>query len=268
MNGFSCHVRNLRPDSLSGFRSEKDACSAGGCYLQPDAFGWIDATGREGLCIVCENCGSVIENAPGAGELYCPDCGESTFRVFQTFRLVSIKVGFVARWHVPGLMVAIDVPASATTGMMEIHYTTDGSDPTLTSPVYTGAIPYHKEHAPIRAAVYYPNARSQIIEWDYGRAETNRKRIKKQCGNNSTSESHKVKLEPIPHLPETTRVPATPTAHSAASKDDDKGCGCILVLAMGIGGVALISNGWPIIGWILTIVAALMVIGMCQGKER
>ena len=267
MSGFSCHVRNLRTDSLSGFRNERDALSAGGCYLQPDASGWIDATGREGLCIVCENCGSVIESAPDAGELCCPDCGESTFRVFQTFRLISIKAGFIVRWQVPELMVAIDMPDSAKIGMMGIHYTTDGSDPTLTSPVYTDAIPYHKEYAPIRAAVYYPNARSQIIEWDYGRAERNRKRIKKQSGDDNTPKSSKVKPERTPHSPETASKPAEPTEHSAEHNDDDKGCGCLLFSAIGIVGIVFICNDWPILGWIMAIWAAMSVIGMLKDEK-
>lgn len=254
MNGFSCHVRNLRPDSLSGFRNEKDALSAGGCYLQSDADGWLDASCRAGLCVICENCGSVIEDVPAAAELSCPDCGESTFRVFQTFRLFTIKDGFVARWHIPESMVAIDVPDSAMIGMTGIHYTTDGSDPTLASSTYTRPIAYRKEYAPIRAAVYYPDARSQIIEWDYGRAETNRKRIRKQSGNASTTK---------PSTPTST----TPKASTGESKDDDKGCAALLVLAMGIGGIVLICNDWPIVGWILTIFAGLTVIGMFQDKK-
>lgn len=250
----SCHIRNLRTDALSGFRKEKEALAAGGRYLHPAADGWLDASGLAGLCVVCENCGSIIESAPDAGELSCPDCGESTFRVFKTFRLVKIKNGFVARWHVSGSMVAIDVPSSARVGMMGIYYTTDGSDPVLTSPVYTDPIPYHKEYAPIRAAVYYPDARSQIIEWDYGRAESNRKRIRKQNGNPGKPES------PAP-------APATPKASTTEGKNDGEGCAVLLVLLMGIGGVLLISNDWPVIGWILAIFAALSFFGMVQDKK-
>ena len=244
----------MRPDSLSGFRNEKAALAAGGCYLQPDADGWLDASGRAGLCVICENCGSIIEDVPSAGELSCPDCGESTFRVFQTFRLVTIKDGFVARWHVSGLMVAIDVPASAIVGMTGIHYTIDGSDPTLASSIYTQPIAYRKEYAPIRAAVYYADARSQIIEWDYGRAETNRKRIQKQSGNPRTTK---------PSTPK----PTAPKASTVESKGDDRGCAVLLVLAMSIGGIALICNDWPVVGWILTIFAGLTVIGMFQDKK-
>jgi len=267
MTGLGCHVRNLRTDSLSGFRNEKDALAAGGCYLHPDTTGWLDVGGRTGLCVVCENCGSVIEDTSDAVELYCPDCGESLFRVFQTFRLIKIKDGFYARWHVPGLMVAIEVPNDVRAGMVGIHYTIDGGDPSLTSPIYTQPIPYHKEYAPLRAAVYYSDARSQIIEWDYGRAETNQKRIRKQSDSHNTPKSNKAKPKRITPLPKTKPKPTTPSPYSTESKDDGKGCAVLLVLAMGIGGIALICNGWPVVGWTLTIVAILTVVGMFQDKE-
>ena len=264
MSEFSCKVRNLRTDALSGFRKEKEALAAGGRYLHPDADGWLDANGYAGLCIVCENCGSIVEEATGEGELYCPDCGESTFRVFQTFRLVTIKDGFVARWHVSGLMVAIDVPASAIAGMIGIHYTTDVSDPTLASPVYTQPIPYRKEYAPIRAAVYYSDARSQIIEWDYDRAEKNRNQIRKQTAESNRAKPTKTRVK----RPKSTPKPKAPEASPGENKDEGKGCGCLLALVMGIVGVVLISNNWRIIGWILTIFAVLSIIGMFQDEEK
>ena len=261
MSEFGCHVRNLRTDSMSGFRNEKDALAAGGCYLHPDDAGWLDAGGRTGLCVVCENCGSVVEDVSDAVELNCPDCGESLFRVIQTFRLIKIRDGFCVRWHVPGLMVAIEVPGDARDGMVGIHYTIDGSDPTLASLVYTEPIRYHKTYAPIRAAVYYSDARSQIIEWDYGRAEANQKRIRKQSGNRGATESH------AKTTPDEEPKSTTPTSPSAENKEDGKGCACLLALAMGIGGVALICNGWPVIGWILAIIAVLSVIGMFQDEK-
>ena len=267
MNGFGCHVRNLRTDSLSGFRNEKDALAAGGRYLHPDATGWLDVGGMTGLCVVCENCGSVIEDTSDAVELYCPDCGESSFRVFQTFRLVKIK-DFYARWHVPGLMVAIEVPNEARAGMLGIHYTVDGSDPTLASRVYTEPIRYHKEYAPIRAAVYYSDARSQIIEWDYGRAETNQKRIRKQSDSRDTPKSNRATPKRTTPSPKTKPKPTAPPPHSTENKDDGKGCGCLLVVAMGIGGVTLIYNGWSFLGWGLTVFAVLAVIGMFQDKDK
>ena len=278
MSEYSCHVRNLRTDALSGFRQEKEARSAGGFYLNPDDEGWLDAAGRSGLCVVCENCGSVVEKAPGGDELECPDCGESIFRVFQTFRLVAIKRGFSARWHRPWLWIAIDVPTSARKGMVEIRFTVDGSDPTLTSPVYAGPIPYRKEYRPIRAAVFYSDARSQIIEWDYGRAERNRDQIRKQSEGDAPSPPRPPPARPRPSPPPTRRPPPPPFRRPspppipvrpakpapAKPKDEEKGCGCLMVLALGIGGVALIGNGAPGIGAIMAIVAALAAIGMFQ----
>ncbi len=151
--------------------------------------------------------------------------------------------------------------------MIGIHYSVDGSDPTLTSPVYTKPISYHKEYAPIRAAVYYPDARSQIIEWDYGRAETNRERIRNQSGNANTTESPKVKDKRLPPMPETAPTTTTFEVDSSESKESGKEYAILLVLAMGIGGIILICMGWPVTGCILTTVAGLSVIGMFQDKK-
>ena len=251
MSQYGCYVRNLRTDSLSGFRNEKDALTAGGCYLRPDTTGWLDVGERAGLCVICENCGSVIEDASDDVELYCPDCGESLFRVFQTFRLIKIKDGFYVRWHVQGLMVAIELPNDARAGMLGIYYTIDGSDPSLTSLVYTGPIQYHKEYAPIRVAVYYSDARSQIIEWDYGRAETNRNRIRKQSVDDGSGESRhttpKLKIKP----PEKTPRPATLPSRSPKEKGKSEKPGCLHILGMGIGGVIIFNAGLEFIGVIL-----------------
>ena len=198
MSGPSCRVRNLRRNSLSGFRLEKDALAAGGYYLNPDAEGWLNADGMKGLCVVCDNCGSVVADLGDDCVLVCPDCGEMTFRVFQTFRLSPIKHGFVAHWFGVSLKIVIDVPYDASVGMTGVRYTVDGSDPTLTSPLYTKPIPYRKSFAPIRAAVFYADARSQVIEWDYGRAEKNRKRIWRQsfCDDAPESPGRKPKESP------------------------------------------------------------------------
>lgn len=79
-------------------------------------------------------------------------------------------------------------------------------------------------------------------------------------------------VAPPPKRPTYTPLepPATPTTTEASpteSKDDSKGCAVLLVLAMGIGGIALMCNGWPITGWILTIGAGLSVVGMFQDKR-
>lgn len=273
MSEYSCQVRNLGPDALSGFHDEKEALSAGGFYLNPDANGWVDAAGRTGLCIVCENCGAIVEDVPPTGELDCPACGESTFRVLQTFRLVTITNGFSARWHRPWLWVAIDVPNQARNGMAAIRYTVDGSDPNWTSPVYEGPIPYRKEMKPIRAAVFYHDARSQIIEWDYGRAERNRDRIRKQSGSADGRPTkpprRRTKPKSAPPSSSPRRTPPTPPPirikppdESTKPKDKNKGCGCLMILAMGIGGVALIFGEKIGVGLLLAGIAVLATIGM------
>ena len=272
MNGYSCHVRNLQTGALSGFRREKDALSAGGHYLSPDDSGWLDATGRTGLCVVCENCGSVVEEVQDAGELACPDCGEAVFRVFQTFRLVTVGGDFSARWYVPGFTVAIDVPARAKKGMVGLHYTVDGSEPTLASPLYTKPISYHKEFAPLRAAIYYADARSQIIEWDYGRAETNRNRIRKESSSRRTAEPPPPKPkwttpEPDPVRPVEPLRPKTPEPTPSEKKDENTGCAILLLLAMIGGGIALVCNAWSVTGWILIVLGGLGFIGMFQDEK-
>ena len=83
MGKHSCRVRNLRNDAISCFISEQDALAARGHYLAPDSRGWFDASGHTGLCVVCENCGSVVMQAPKTEALECPDCGECYFRVVQ-----------------------------------------------------------------------------------------------------------------------------------------------------------------------------------------
>ena len=274
MNRHSCHVRNLQTGALSGFRQEKDALSAGGHYLNPGDDGWLDAAGRTGLCVVCENCGSVVEEVYDEGELTCPDCGETTFRVFQTFRLVTIKGDFSARWHVPGFMVAIDVPASAQKGMIGLHYTVDGSEPTLGSPLYTKPFAYHKEDAPLRAAVYYPDARSQIIEWDYGRAEKNRNQIRRQSRSRRTTEPPQTKPrrprpDPIPIPPAKPPRPETPEPSSTEKKgkDENKGCIILIFIAKILGGFALIHNDWSMTGWVLVTLGVLGIIGLFQDEK-
>ena len=261
MNGASCRIRNLQRNSLSGFRLEKDALAAGGHYLNPDSDGWLDAGGKSGLCIVCENCGSVVEDSDGSEELFCPDCGETTFRVIQTFRLTPIGSDFVAHWTGPGLKIAIDIPDSARSDLIGIRYTVDGSDPILTSPSYTEPIPYRKSFAPIRAAVFYSNARSEVIEWDYGRAEKNRKRIQDQSFGDDAPDSFDRKSKE-PSAPKTTE--ASP---SEKKKDENKGGGCIVILGMVIGGIALICNDWAITGWILTVLGVLAAFGMSQDNK-
>ena len=272
MSRHSCHVRNLQTGALSGFRQEKDALSAGGHYLSPGDDGWLDAAGRTGLCVVCENCGSVVEEVCDVGELACPDCGETTFRVFQTFRLVTIKGEFSARWYVPGFMVAIDVPASAQKGMIGLHYTVDGSEPTLGSPLYTKPIPYHKEDAPLRAAVYYPDARSQIIEWDYGRAERNRNQIRKESMSRRAAEKPKATPkrtvpDPVPIPPSKPPRPKTPEPSPTEKKDNNTGCSVLIFLAMIFGGFALINNAWPTTGWILVIMGGIGFYGLSQDEK-
>ncbi len=272
MNGYSCRVRNLQTGALSGFRREKDALSAGGHYLSPDDSDWLDATGRTGLCVVCENCGSVVEEVHDAGELTCPDCGESIFRVFQTFRLVTVGGDFSARWYVPGFTVVIDVPDRAKKGMVGLHYTVDGSEPTLASPLYTKPISYHKEYAPLRAAIYYADARSQIIEWDYGRAETNRNRIRKQSDSRRKAEPCKTKPkrttpEPVPVRPLKPPSPKTPEPPPSEKKDENTGCVVFLFLAMIVGGIVLVYNAWLVTGWILIVLGGLGFIGMFQGEK-
>jgi len=268
MSEYSCQIRNLHTEALSGFFAERDAVSAGGHYLRPGSDGWLDAAGLTGLFVTCENCGSVVEEASDLGVLYCPDCGESIFRVIQTYRLVTIKSGFAARWHVKGLTIAIDIPNAFREGMTCIRYTIDGSDPTQESLVYDGPIPYRKEYSPIRAAVFYQDARTQVIEWDYGRAETNRKRIQKQSNQFGLPGSSKVRIkEPVE--PKEDPKPTPPKEGSDKKNDEDgKGCGCLVALAMGVGGMCLIGNDWKVVGWILVIVATLVIIGMSQDKKK
>ena len=251
-----CHVRNLRESALSGHVSEIDAIATGGRYLAPDASGYYDASLAHDLCVTCVNCGSIIEESPGAGELSCPVCGESTFHVFQTFRLVMIKNGFSARWQVQGLMVAIDVPASARDSMTGIRYTVDGSDPTLASPLYTKPIPYRKTYAPLRAAVYYNDARSQIVEWDYGRTKKKHKRIPKKAKD----ETGRPTFPPAPIPPPRTPYPKpTKTPRRGNRKS---GCGKLVVFAMGICGMVLVWNEKNVAGWTLIVLAILTSVCM------
>ena len=86
MSAKSCHIRNLRAGALSKFIREEDARAADGQYLSPDATGWLDAAGLKRLCVVCENCGGVVDEVSGEDELTCPACGDDTFRVIQTPR--------------------------------------------------------------------------------------------------------------------------------------------------------------------------------------
>lgn len=262
MSGYGCHVWNLSTGALSGFRRETDALSAGGRYLIPDGGGGLDATGLTGLCVVCENCGAIVESVHGTGELSCPDCGEREFRVFQTFRLITIKDGFAFRWHDQGRAVAIDVPARFRNGMLGIRYTVDGSEPTLASPAYAGPIPYAPAFRPIRAAVFYDDARSQIIEWDYGRAQENRERIRVSSQDPIPGESG------IPSGRGRPDAPVPESAGGREKKEDGKGCACVIFLAMGIGGVALLCNDWPVSGCILLLMALLGVIGLAQDQGK
>ena len=200
MSEYSCKIRNLKKNALSGFRTEKEALATGGRYLRPDDAGWIDAFNLVGLCVVCENCGCVAEDVFDETEFCCSDCGESVFRVFQTFRLFKINAGFSVKWYRYNSAVSINVPDCEMYGDARICYTLDGSDPTLASFVYTEPIRYSKTYAPIRVAVFRNNERSQIIEWDYGRAERNRKKIK-ELGDQSETEPKPSKLKPKPIIP-------------------------------------------------------------------
>ena len=256
MNGYSCRIRNLQRETLSGFLSEKDAQTAGGHYLAPDGEGWLDVSGLSGLCVVCENCGSVVAEPPESEELTCPDCGELSFRVFQTFRLTPIVKGFAVRWMGPGLKVAIDIPDEARIGMLGIRYTLDGSEPTLSSPAYTQPIPYSKKFAPLRAAVFYPDARSQIIEWDYGRSERKRQKIRKESNPRSSGDSSREKPKPPPVSEPSGGKPEPKPGKSSppGTSGEKEGCLRFWRWALAIAGVVLIFNGH--FGWGVAFVAS------------
>ena len=166
MNRPSCRIRNLRAEALSGFIGEEDALAAGGQYLNPDASGGLNVEGMERLCIVCENCGSVVVTASGDGEFSCPDCGDISFRVIQT-----------------------------------------------------------SQNAPVRQ-------------------------------------------KSKPSKPATPEVIHPETKENKDKDDEAKGCGCLVFLLMGVGGVALIWNDWKTVGWILLVVAVLGIIGLVQPDEK
>ena len=264
MSEYSCQIRNLRTTSLAGFRREKDALSAGGRYLRPDSGGRLNVDGLTGLCVVCENCGAVLEEAPDADELVCPDCGESVFRVFQTFRLITIKDGFCIRWLVEGLLLSIEVPDSARAGMTGVRYTVDGSDPTLDSPAYTKPIEYQEDFAPIRAAIFYSDARSQIIEWDYGRAEANRQRIQEEADAGAAKHIPKEETSLPPAVP----PPEMPTP-VVPKKAKGTGCGCFLALAIEIVSLLIISaviGNVNIVSISLSILATSVILSIIGHK--
>ena len=164
MNRHSCRIRNLRTEALSYFMGEEDALAAGGQYLHPDASGWLNAAGMERLCIVCENCGSIVVTASGDGEFSCPDCGDCSFRVIHT-----------------------------------------------------------------------PHGSSSC-------------------------------RRPETEMPEV--IPPGTEEDKDKNNDAAKGCGCLVALLMGFGGVMLIWNDWKTVGWILLVVAVLGIIGLVQPDEK